>query len=500
MPFLRNPFSVYIDDFEAEAEAFLRKYQCEDAIENPRRIPIRNIATRLMSLEVVQSECLSMDGSVQGAIAFTKGVVDVYDWTSGQLIGYQVDGPAIFVDSDIINEGRVNNTLAHECFHWYKHRNYFNFKRTHENSAEFGLRCDRNIGKDNDPSGQWSEVARMEWQAKTIAPKILMPRKATIRKIDELYDARVRAGGSTISLVDIGFVVEQLAQFFGVSKQSAAIRMMELKHPEAEPFAGETTTPEEANRTRQNSKAAQHQQAITVADAFQLYVKSDFLRATLATGAFCFADGYFVLKDEKYVLYGADHKYILTDYARLHLHECTLDFSTRLIAEPYLIHDETAHLMFRADTSFQRESAYDNNPQNTELFNKAKEFERRFLRSKATHKTACEILQTYMTAAHWNVSTFVEKTQMDAMNYTRVQHNYDKFTMRPLVTMGYCLGLSEAEMEDVLLAAGLSFNPHDKEHQAYKFLFSAFPSRDINECNEFLENQGVKQLGSQSRK
>ena len=104
---MRNPFSVYIEDFEAEAEAFLTKYQCADAIETPRRIPIRDIATRLMSMEVIQTECLSMDGSVQGAIAFTKGVVDVYDWTSGQLIGYQVDGQAIFIDSEITNEGRV---------------------------------------------------------------------------------------------------------------------------------------------------------------------------------------------------------------------------------------------------------------------------------------------------------------------------------------------------------------------------------------------------------
>ena len=353
---------IYIEDFEAEAEAFLHKYQCEDAIETPRRIPIRDIATRLMSLEIVQSECLSMDGSIQGVIAFTKGVVDVYDWTSGQQIGYQVDEPAVFIDSDITNEGRVNNTLAHECFHWARHRNYFNYKRTHEDSAEFGLRCDRNIGKKEALSAQWAEAARMEFQAKTIAPKILMPRKAVKKKLDELFDARIRAGGSTAGLIDIGIVVDQLAAFFAVSKQSAAIRMVELGHQE------------EGNHTRQNSRAAQHHQPVTVADAFQMYVKSDFLRATIDTGAFCFADSYFVIRDEKYVLYGADHKFVLTDYARVHLHECALDFSIKLIAEPYLTHD--SHLMFRADTAFQRESSYDSNPQNTELYDKAKEFER----------------------------------------------------------------------------------------------------------------------------
>lgn len=497
---MRNPFNVFIDDFEAEAEAFLRKYQCEDAIENPRRIPIRDIATRLMSLEVVQSECLSMDGSVQGAISFTKGVVDVYDWTSGQQIGYQVDNPAIFIDSDITNEGRVNNTLSHECFHWYKHRNYFTFKRTHENSAEFGLRCDKNIGKSGDPSEQCSDVARMEWQAKTIAPKILMPRKATIKKIDQLYNDRIRAGGNPAGLVDIEIVVGQLANFFAVSKQSAAIRMMELGHLEAEPFTGDFVAPDDGHHSRQSSRAAQHQQAIVTADAFQLYMKSDFLRATIDTGAFCFADGYFVLKDEKYVLYSDEHKFVLTDYAKVHLYECALDFSTKLIAEPYLIHDEMAHLMFRADTGFQREASYDNNPQNTELYNKAKEFERKFTRSKTTHRTACEMLQEYMADAHWNASIFTQKTSLDAINYTRVQQNYSKFTLRPLVTMGYCLGLDETEMEEILNAQGLAFSPTNLTHQAYKFLFTAFPDRNVDACNEFLEAQGVDLLGSQSRK
>lgn len=133
----QNPFRVFVDDFEVEDEAFLRKYLCEDAIENPQPIPIRDIATRLMSLEIIDTECLSLDGSVQGAITFTKGIVDVYDWTTEDYIGYPVDGPALFIDSDIINEGRINNTIAHECYHWWRHRNYFNYKRTHENGVEF---------------------------------------------------------------------------------------------------------------------------------------------------------------------------------------------------------------------------------------------------------------------------------------------------------------------------------------------------------------------------
>ena len=151
------------------------------------------------------------------------------------------------------------------------------------------------------------------------------------------------------------------------------------------------------------------------------------------------------------------------------------DFSSKLFGEAYLIHDASAHMMYRSDTIFKEEPSCDSNPQNTELYNKAKEFERKFARSKRAHKTASEILKEYMADAHWNASSFQIHTQMDAINYTRVQQNYSKFTMRPLVTMGYCLGLDEIEMEEVLNAAGLTFNPTDEEQQAYKFLFLCIP-------------------------
>ena len=500
MALKENPFKVYIDDFEAEAEAFLRKYKCEAAIENPQPIPIYEIATKLMSLEVVQSECLSLDGSVQGAIAFTKGVVDVYDWQTEEYIGYQAQAPTVFVDSGIINEGRIRNTLAHECFHWWKHRNYFNYKRTHENGAEFGIRCDANMPRRNTATAQWTEVERMEWQARTIAPKILLPRVATKKKVDSLFAELITSDKRSARIEAAGKVVDRLADFFKVSRQSAAIRMVELGYYEAEPYCSNEAVLSSAKGKRQHSKAACHQQPISQADAFKLYFGNDFLRATIDTGAFCFVDGYFVLRNEKYVCRSSDNEFSLTDYARNHLYECTLDFSSKLIGEPYLIHDASAHMMFRSDTVFKKASTFESNPQNTELYNKAKEFERQFERSKKHHKTASQMLKEYMQDAHWNTAIFQTKTQLDAMNYTRVQNDYDKFTMRPLVTMGYCLGLDVAEMEEVLNAAGLSFSPTDEEAQAYKFLFTAFPSRDIEECNEFLKAKGLHLLGSQPRK
>lgn len=494
-----NPFLYYVDDFEKEAESFLEKYECADAIENPRPIPILDIATRLMSLEVIQTECLSPDESVQGAIAFSKGIIDVYDWKTKEYMGYQLESPTIFVDSDIINIGRFNNTLAHECFHWWRHRNYFNFKRVHEQSVEFGIRCDKHMRK-NVEKGQWTDVERMEWQARTIAPKILMPRNATKKKIDSLYRELTTDTGLMKDVVT-EVLIAKLSDFYEVSKQSAAIRMVELGYDEASPFTNPDQA-EGADRTSKDhkvSKAAQHRQPVTVKKAFELYLENEFLRDVIDTGAFCFAEGYFAIRDEQYISRASDGGFCLTEYAKEHLSECTLDFSVNLIGENYLIHDSSAHLMYRSDTAFKKQTAFDANTQNTELFNKAKDFENKFKRSKAMHKTATELLWEYMEAAHWNTTVFIDHTGLDAMHYSRVQKPDHKFTMMPLVSMGVGLELSLDEMQEVLSLAGLSFKPTDKADQAYKYLFTGMQGKSIEECNEFLKSVDVKELGSNQR-
>lgn len=495
---MENPFFHFVDDFEEEAEAFLKKYNCADAIENPRRIPIREIATRLMSLDIVETEYLSQDDSTQGAIAFSKGTIEVYDWSLMEFTGYEVSGPTIFVDADIINTGRINNTLAHECYHWWRHRNYFNYKRIHDNSVEFGIRCNRYSRNLNQDRRKWSDVERMEWQARTIAPKILMPRKAAKKKIEDLYATFSSTGANRASCTEQ--VVAVLADFFAVSKQSAAIRMTELGYVEAEKFTNSSGVSNESSKPRERiaSNAARHQRPITVEDAFKLYLENEILRETIDTGVFCFADGYFVLRDSTYVQ-SDGIAYHLTEYARMHLAECTLDFSVRLVAEQYLIHDSSSYMMYRADTVFKAERSFDANTQNTEIYNKAKDFEKKFQRATATHKTANELLWEYMRNDHWNTTTFIERTNLGPMDYTRVQKPEHRFKMPALVAMGVGLGLDLQEMEEVLSLAGLSFKKGDHDQQAYKYLFSGMYGHSIDECNEFLEEVNVPTLGTHER-
>ena len=88
-----NPFRRYIKDLDTEATRFLENYGCADAAEVPQAIPIDTIAKTRMSLEVIEDEYLSSDGSVDGAIAFSEGTIEVFDWMTNGMVGYPIGAP-----------------------------------------------------------------------------------------------------------------------------------------------------------------------------------------------------------------------------------------------------------------------------------------------------------------------------------------------------------------------------------------------------------------------
>lgn len=494
-----NPFMPFVEDFEMEAEAFLRKYR-KEVLDKPQATPIWDIAQKQMNLDIVDTESLSPDDSIQGAIAFSSGIIEVYDWSTEEYIGYEVTRPTVFLDSDILNPGRANNTLAHECYHWYKHRAYFRYQSTHHLGSEFAFRC-LTTGQ-RDRNDQWSDIEKMEWQARTIAPKILMPR-CTVKM---LLSKHFRDGQSrNVQLSALKAVIEEIAETYKVSRQSAAIRVSELGYPEAvELYDSEAVVIDRQHR-RSSTAAKFHQQPIDEVSAFRLYMSNEFLKATLDTGAFCYAEGYFVLRDEKYVLPGEDALF-LTEYARLHLSECTLDFSYKLVCSRTSVRD--VQYMFRADTEYKKLPSYDSNTQNMDEYNKAlakslddakAEFQEQLKRNKLVNETTSQRMCKYMDAAHWNTSIFQSRTLLAPMDYTRVYQNH-KFKVPSYTAMAVGLELTLHETEEALRLSGLGYDNNDNTDYAYMYILSAFHGCPIDECNTVLEKLNVKPLGTKSKK
>lgn len=473
MPFIR--------DFEAEAEKFLIKYGYENALVVPTKIDIRGIIERCMSLEIIESESLSSDMSVQGIIAFSKGIIQTYNWNEHCYEGYEVMGPSVFIDMDVINDGYINLLLAHEAFHWYKHRQYFVYQNTHGLGDEFAFRCDRKYSSKDENDG-WSNEQKMEWQARVMAPLILMPRNAVIAKIDELVSWR--KGDKALETEKERKLINDIADFFGVTAYTAAKRICELGFNISEESIGDYRISVHKKSARPYSVAKQDIR-ISLKEAFELYKCNPLFRDYISSGLFVYRG--------------------IGLFSKVELRSSNI--SNNLTFEEHLVpingSDKNAGVMFHKDQAYEKKKIFRNTPQNAEVFDRMSTYARQFEsihRRKESHaKTANEMLWEFMTEAKWNTSIFQDKTLLSPMDYTRIQKPDHKFKMPAYMAMAVGLGLSLDEFQKVISQAGLSLKEGDELDDAYSFILSVMQGKSIDECNDFLEEVGLQILGTHTR-
>ena len=207
--------------FDAVATEFLKKY-CQEAIEKPMPVPILDIARKKMGLKIIPDYRLTEDFSVYGQMCFTSGKVPVYIRESDEYIDISVKRGTMLIDPDTLferNIGCLNNTVAHECVHWYKHRNYHMYSK----GAGIDYVHKNHVYKFDESNQQnWSDDDWMEWQANGIAPKILMPIQTFDTVVSNIVDS------SKNKNLPLWILAEKVSDFYKVSKTSAQIRIKEL--------------------------------------------------------------------------------------------------------------------------------------------------------------------------------------------------------------------------------------------------------------------------------
>lgn len=110
---------------DAEAERFLEEY-CPEALTIPMPVPIFDIICNKMGLGVRLGGVLADSDGIIGQICFSDMVVRQVCFQTGHEFENDAPRGTVVVDIRTLrrNEGCVNNTLAHEAFHWYRHRIY----------------------------------------------------------------------------------------------------------------------------------------------------------------------------------------------------------------------------------------------------------------------------------------------------------------------------------------------------------------------------------------
>ena len=224
---------IYRKDLDKEATAFLEKYYPE-ALEEPLRVPIEDIAKEKLGLNVIQGYRITDDFTIFGQICFSPGTVKIYDLFKTSEKEQKVPRGTILIDAYTYwqrNSGCVNNTIAHEVYHWHRHRLYAAIKHILRNEKFIACRCPADMSYPDDKE-EWTDEQRMEWQANNLAPRILMPIQTFKVKVDELYK-QYDYENNPLKIAVLTCIADDLASFYSVSRQSALIRMTETGYPEA---------------------------------------------------------------------------------------------------------------------------------------------------------------------------------------------------------------------------------------------------------------------------
>lgn len=483
---------LYKKDLDDEASSFLQKYFPE-ALNKPMAVPIANIAKN-MGLEIIQGNRLTDDFSIFGEIYFTAGKVTVYDPFKVSSTTINVKRGTILVDAYTFwkrNIGCVNNTIAHEVYHWYKHRMYAAIKYTLYGKNFIACRCPSNMVYPQWDQ-EWSDVERMEWQANNIAPRILMPYCTFRKKVDDLF-LKYDYKNSSMKAEVLKAVAEELRKFYGVSRQSVLIRMMETGYNDAAIIY-------------QYDDASHHHSYLSQQDAFYAYHTSKEFRDLIDSCLFRYADGHFVINDKKYIKKCGNSKYTLTDYALANLKECTLQFTW----QPIHVDEVEEHFHFellQRPNSDQKILKYDskNSAEVVQLSNilqrKRNEFERQSAVRKITgiNKTCWEVIFEILQSRGISKSHFCALTNLGEEVYRKAEKNIGtKPSLRTIVAIARGLDLDIGTTEKLLQLAGHAFD-ESEEHQALKYCITGFSGMSVDDANEFLESYNYEPLGSKQR-
>ena len=509
------PVNVYRDNYDEVAEDFLRHYEYEQALTTPMPVPIFEIARTRMGLEVFTSQRLSQNCDILGTIAFEAGAVDVYDSGTKSIISFGVKRGTILIDCNINHEGRENNTMAHECVHWHIHRYYFDHLLKKAVDSDIAFRCPVKGIKDTDNSIRDEE--RMEKQARGIAPRILMPREATKIRIRELLTAYDYSADMPDRIAILTQVVDELAEFFKVSKMSAKYRMVDLgflsNDDSKEIYNFESNGVYDWNLDERpltvktsNRPLTRH---ITLEHAFYEYSRNAAFREILQSGYFRFVEDAFVINNPKYIYQDEEGKYRLTKHAIKHQQECTLLFEYAVNLSYGVVKKVTPSLSFMAsvETSYKKLPRYVSNVNNNHVtFNVAKaldavnvEFEN-FKKERAATAPAVNFwdrINQIMTAKGIKPNKFKKDSGLNDATITRLRLKQTAVTMRVGIAVCFGLNIDITEARKLLELARLALNS-DNECLAYEFVITNFKDCPLFEKNAALEKFGIDPIGTRS--
>lgn len=294
--------------------------------------PIKLDVTEILQAKGLKYYYAPLEKDVLGKIYFAEDDVYIYQKLSeddAPLLTHIYPG-TILIDYEkakIRGQTSVNNTLIHEAVHWFFHRNYFELRQQLNNKNKYMV-CYRSERRYFN-----KDINRMERQAKRITPRILIPKEPGEIKIKEIIEDTFSEG--ILKRWGLSLVLEQIvrrfAATFGVSLQTAKIRIKELGYTQ---FDGVCNYDDQGRRLVRfvvpPKLLLDNQSFIIEPKTFEKIVKENkIVKSAINLGELLYINQMIVANNPRYIKNGK-----LTNYALKHPDECALIFNAIQNDEP----------------------------------------------------------------------------------------------------------------------------------------------------------------------
>jgi hypothetical protein len=496
---------IYKEQLDDVAERFLEKYYPEALIE-PMAVPTREVAKR-MGLEIQETQ-ITKNCTVFGQIYFSDCEIQCYDSGSEAYKPLNVKKGSILVDPNVYfmrTVGSMNNTIIHECVHWYLHKKFFEIEKLYNKDAR-SISCQ--VQEGIRPERNRTPLDWMEWHANSLAPRILMPAKQTKQKIEELIakNKRVLQNGKVTDIMES--VVFELSEFFEVSRIAAKIRMIDLGYTEAIGVYTYIDNHYILSHAFERSALKNNQTfSIGMQDSLYEYATNVDFKKLLDSGKYVYVDAHFCINDSKYIRQNENGYAELTDYARQHIDECCLIFDIKARKNnKYGTQFYTECVLFKSIVSDTIvEAKYSTSAQNFIVDARAEELKKIGNSAKQLASimrwlptTFADTLVSHMDRLACTEESLAEKSLIHAKTIQRMRNDL-RYKSKLETVIAICIGLQLHPIlsTDLVGKAGFALKPFDEEHIIYQMLLTSYYQNSIYECNEILRANNCKALGKE---
>lgn len=492
------PYIPY-DQLETVATQFLKEYYPEALKITPIGEPPvwvdPNILTKRLELNV-RTQRIREDASIFGQLYFVDTDAEIFDVNAGKNKTVHIDGRTIVVDPAMYllrNLGSVNNTIIHECVHWVKHRKVFELEKLYNKEASC-ISC-KVVG------GAAATIAKkateqMEKQANQLTPRIQMPAAAFKAKANEYIGKFMKETGAKHKVDVMEMVITELESAFGVSRQAAKIRLVELGFDEA---IGTYTFLDNhyvrPHGFRKGSIKVNQTFSVCAQDAALQRFLNPELRKLTEDGDYIFVDNHYVYNAPLYVETNFWGHLTLTDYARSHMDECCLVFDMEVTSKVGAEYHTACFLnREQSDVTFEIKyhNGYQNAPKERQVAMRKKQQEEWLnIRKQMTDdpEQCMDLLFKWKGMSYRDLGLAIDR---DPKTISRTV----KGTTAPKVETAalICLGMNlppviSSKLMDVL---GCKLKPMDPQHQWINEALNVKYTEPVDDVREYLGMFGVE--------